>query len=300
MACLWQLTESICRLIRVYYRERLIWMFGEPKTMQTDKKQGVILALTVFAFGFLAWQIVGLIRDSGHRPAHTAAAKSSSAAKPASNTLGHTHAIQGANQHLVQVSSQLPQAANTPSDSQTQYTQLVNQIEVAKMQRQLLQEQAAIAQSRQQIAQVNSQTVNLGGTTDSTLAAANNTAPLKLVYVDNQNDQWAATVSYYGQYQKLGVGSLLPDGSEVLAINNAGVIVKHIGRRELLTFNGMKVLPKTVMAQNTVKPVAPKVATPAAASAPVVAYNEPKPTAVVNNGTPQQKICIKLQPITTV
>lgn len=147
-----------------------------------------------------------------------------------------------------------PPLFNAPMvKSQEEYLKVVNEYELAKMQRRLIEEQAAIAAARRRIVEIDNQTRQLSGNQmNAALANANQTgAPkptevYKLSYVDQQNGQWTATLNYQGSYLEVNTGNQLPDGSRVAGINHEGVILENKGQRQQITFNGA-----VALAQNT-------------------------------------------------
>ena len=202
--------------------------------MKLDKKQRVVLVLTIIALLFLTWQIVDLIRgdvSSAPAPAPQTTTKTAAAAnvpepKPASvKSTGSKD-----NPLRTQIASQ-----------RKEYLQMADQFELAKMQSQLLKQELDIAKTKQQISQTNQSISGISNVSSLGGAEANN-AKLHLVYVGQVNGQWSATVSQGGQYTTVSVGSILPNGSVVSSVNQQGITYRLGGKTLLLGFNGQTVV----------------------------------------------------------
>lgn len=135
---------------------------------------------------------------------------------------------------------------------QQQYIALVNQYELAKMQRQLLDEEVAIAAARQRIAEINQKTQQLTGksfideTTPITAQAdpvnehQQNLSHYQLVYLDHQGDNYTATLVNNGHYQEVSAGLQLADGDQIKQIDTQGVLLQTPDNKAFrLTFNGL-------------------------------------------------------------
>ena len=248
-----------------------------------DKKQTVMLILTVLAFVFLGYQVYQLVSNDVSEstvsetsvsalPALSSTAKTTHVtaqqATTSINPVPHAEAVlptpvpaPAPVRKVIQAAPVAP-VKRTNITSQQAYLKLVNELELAKMKRQLLQEEAAIAQAQNQIAQLHQKTQSLGGamTTRNALVNARNAnvsftgGILQLGYIDHQNQQWSAALSEDNRYFNVTVGSLLPGGLEVVGISHHGVIVKtEQQQREMITFNGTVMLPKRVVAEMPVK-----------------------------------------------
>lgn len=252
--------------------------------MQMDKKQTMMLALTVLAFFFLGYQVYQLISSD----LSTSAQPTSSALVTPSLTtptmVSDNHPVVAeakpfvAATHRVEPEVTSTQVAVTPASSsdahveksdalpaavdheplvrsQKQYLQMLNQYELLKMQRQLLQEQAAMAQARLQIAMLNDQARKLSGNSAPTdnlgvVAPEQTDEKYQLSYIDQQNGQWSASVYHNGVYQVVNVGSWLSDGYQITKISRDGVTIQKNSEQELISFNGMVKLPSVVVAKN--------------------------------------------------
>lgn len=243
--------------------------------MTMDKKQSVMLVLTILAFLFLGYQVYQLVSNDMQEPTQSApqpVVQMQSEALPlAHNAVGsEAHYTQTVVEHGIGAAhgsldrSQSSMGVQLPSRSsaknQQEYLKLVNQFELAKMQRQLLQEQAAIARARHEIVVMNNQTSKISGSDVSAVGSsvnlgavgANNSDPFQLGYLDYQHGSWTAALVRDGRYLNVQPGTLLPGGVKIIAINHKGVIINDKKDRELVSFNGTIALPK-MMAVNTKK-----------------------------------------------
>lgn len=139
--------------------------------------------------------------------------------------------------------------ANTQSNlsaQQLEYLQLVNQYQIVRLQRMILDEQAAMAAARERITQE-------GGNTEP----ANSALPIgdyqtgstdyKLMYIDFQKGQWTATLSKMGQYFEVTTGTLLLDGTRVIGITHQGVILQEGDQKVFLNFFGSKIITDSAL-----------------------------------------------------
>ena len=149
--------------------------------MQMDKKRKTLLVVTLVAFGYLGYQIYGLVsRDVSNRAmvAH---------AYPASP-------LQAASAAPIEV--RVPQAQRSVPKRQPlvkrqkTYLKIVNQYELVKMKRRLLEEEASIAEARHRIAVLNKQTREINaGLSSQTPKVSDVAAQLKTVSVQQLTHQ---------------------------------------------------------------------------------------------------------------
>lgn len=242
--------------------DRSNYQCGEGK-MQMDKKQSSLLALTVLAFGFLGYQVYQLIGSDLSQTVPAAPAAKLVATSPAApsspsvplggGAVAHVNSAPTASTVAPVLASKLP-AVNRPPllKSQQQYLELLNQYELLKMRRQMLEEQAAIAQAQNRIAVLNDQTRKLDVSVNTDASGnynpsprSNNSSTYQLSYIDQQNGQWTASIYHDGVYQVVNQGSLLADGSTVMAISQQGVTIQKQNTRKLISFNGLVNLPSS-------------------------------------------------------
>jgi hypothetical protein len=220
---------------------------------KVEKKQSVTLAATVLTFCFLGYQIYKLVRDD---------VVLTPMATPSEMILTPPQANASVEQHPVVVApAPKVKKLNTSyslSPDQQQYVEIANQYQLAKMKRQLLDEQASVAEEVQRIAEIKAKTRQLQGSTDDALSNDNST--YQLSYVDQKNGQWSATLIKEGQYQEVTIGTLLSDGMKVAAIRAGGVLLQKGSQEEWVTFNGLVAAvqkPVIVHADTPIKPSLP-------------------------------------------
>lgn len=226
--------------------------------MQMDMKQKTLLVLTVAAFGYLGYQVYGLMKgDMGSLlPMVQSAPRYSQHTHLATSNNGP---IQTANAAESVTVSSVPNVIvpspvtlqHAPLEAgQKAYLHMVNQYELAKMKRRLLEERAAISAAQHRIATLNKQTrdidSSLAGSADTYDHTETNTrrnVPYQLSYVDRQNGAWSATLSRSGYYFQVHVGSQLLDGAKVTHISRQGVTLQTGQSREKVTFEGIVAMP---------------------------------------------------------
>ena len=226
--------------------------------MQMDKKQKTLLVITIAAFGYLGYQVYGLVsHDVSSQPTAEQTSRSYQSQMARNSETGPVQTAEAATRNASIQDAAIPQTGNsTPRQAQLQlrplvkaqktYLSMVNQYELAKMKRRLLEERAAIAAAQHRIATLNKQT---RGINDSLLeqpsADYDNAsdphpkAHYQLSYLDNQHGQWTATLNKSGHYHEVSVGTELPDGAKILKIDRQGVTLEKGDQNKLITFDGI-------------------------------------------------------------
>ncbi len=196
-------------------------------------RQKIMLALTLLAAIFLVWQIYTFVHnDVAPGSEASSSSKSAVAAKPLPGP--------DVNAAPSKVIHEVPSAESTNPAlvvQQRQYLELVRQYQITKMKRQILEEQAAVANAQKRISDAGKG--HDYGNLDSLVGAGGLMAGYQLSYVDRQAGQWSATLSENGQYREVHVGSRLADGSRVVSIHSDKVVLRHRqGQKWELTFPG--------------------------------------------------------------
>lgn len=165
-------------------------------------RQKVMLTLTVLAAAFLTWQIYNFVHGNSMG---VQSIKPSTphpiSIKPSANTLPPPPV------------KPLParETSNiTLTSSQQAYLGLVREYQVTKIRRQILEEQAGLANAQKRITDA-SRNVTLAnyGTYGDLMNSDNVGNTYELTYLDRQAGQWTATLNRNGQYQEVHVGSHL-------------------------------------------------------------------------------------------
>lgn len=222
--------------------------------MSMDKKQKTMLVITIIAFGYLGYQIYGLMAgdiDDSPQVAESAHPYSMhttyrDAKEPNHTTLASTVMPQEQAKAAITL-QQAPLEAG-----QKAYLNMVNQYELAKMRRRLLDEQAAIAAAQHRIAVLNKETREVNGNlkdlkennNDVSLVSGDHPGQFQLSYVDRQAGHWSATLNKEGRYYPVHIGSKLVGGSTITDINRQGVTLRMGDKQEKITFDGIKIFPE--------------------------------------------------------
>jgi septal ring-binding cell division protein DamX len=137
-------------------------------------------------------------------------------------------------------------AVNPNSNAQSEYLRLVNEYQVAQMQRMIAEDNEAIAIARRNAAQAMQDTSKLVGgdpgamTMDNSSPADQNTTDYSLVYTGQQgNGGWTATLKKDGRSYDVIMGGQLPDGSQVSSIDENGVLLMQGNNKKFITFSGV-------------------------------------------------------------
>ncbi len=214
-------------------------------------RQKIMLGLTLLAAIFLVWQIYTFVHNDA-APGSESSSSSKSAAAGKKPLPGPD-----ANATPSKVIHELPSAENTNPAlvvQQRQYLELVRQYQITKMRRQILEEQAAVANAQKRITDAGKG--HDYGNLDSLVSAGGLIAGYQLSYVDRQAGQWSATVSENGQYREVHVGSRLADGSRVVSIHSDKVVLRHRqGQKWELTFPGSPNVDENAVTPSTKKSI---------------------------------------------
>ncbi len=207
-------------------------------------RQRVMLVLTILAAAFLTWQIYNFVHGNSPliSPPKTMGAKTSApVSMTASKTVTLATPAKAENNTFSPVVQPLPTelAASDLSPRQQEYLNLVREYQITKMKRQILEEQAGLANAKKRIADAGKGNVVVAGYDNS---FAENPLPLsnyQLMYVDRQAGQWTATLNQGGQYIEVHLGTRLADGSIITSIDEKEVTVRSVsGRTSELSFPG--------------------------------------------------------------
>lgn len=251
-------------------------------------RQKVMLALTILAALFLTWQIYNFVRGpvSPVQASIPAPLATVSPAPPAA---------------ALHVVAQLP--VNNPSyasmvNNQQEYLNMVRDYQVAKMKRQILEEQAGIATAQKRISEARGSD-NFGSMEGTVSAVSYGGAGYQLAYLDRQAGRWTATLSQGGQYKEVYVGTRLGDGATVASITDRGVVLHPVrGKNLVLSFQGSVNVEVSVPASKVKQKSTPVVASlPASAPASAPA-SVPAPAPASANNSNNAKIAKMLGMVT--
>lgn len=175
--------------------------------------------------------------------AQTVSNNASSTNPAALQTMQSAPAVQQQRPAMNPVSAAAPATNTMPmpmlSAQQQQYLNLLNQYQMLRMQRQIVNEKAAIIAAEEKIAEASQKagSIHQGAYTDDLNASQSGT--YKLIYVDNQAGQWTATLSRAGQYYEVVAGDTLPDGTRITRVSRSGVEMIYQKQPYILSFYGM-------------------------------------------------------------
>lgn len=123
-----------------------------------------------------------------------------------------------------------------------EYIQMVNDYQLAQMQKKLADVNAQLAQAKlkeaQSIAKATQQNVSVTTTSTHHTASLGTAAVLRyysLLYVSYVNNHWTATLRYAGRLHNVYIGSQFVDGTSVRVIDRNGVVLERNGVSQYLT-----------------------------------------------------------------
>lgn len=203
--------------------------------MKFDTRQKTVLILLILAVMILIWQAMQFYSNRNTVAVTTGQTANNNAPNisgvPANNM---SASAEGA-------------AVNPNSNAQSEYLRLVNEYQVAQLQRMIAEDNEAIAVARRNAAQAMQDTSKLVGGDPGALTMDNNsssmdqnTSDYSLVYTGQQgNGDWTATLKKDGRTYDVITGGQLPDGSQVSAIDENGVLLIQGNNKKLITFSGI-------------------------------------------------------------
>ena len=245
-------------------------------------RQKVMLALTILAAVFLAWQIYHFIQGNA-APVQPSAAPVAAAALPVS-TLPPPVVVR-----------QLPASAPVLTPRQREYLNLVREYQITKMERQILEEKAGLANAQKRISDSGTNNSLSGASGIGTSMYSNENNDYQLAYIDRQAGQWSATLNQGEVYKEVHVGTRLENGSKVLSINGNRVVLSLVkGKKLVLTFQGSVNVDNETPAY-TVKAKTPvKNAQPVANAVLLFPFPLPLPAMRAVRAPPMAKAMLKL------
>ncbi len=201
-------------------------------------RQKIMLALTFLAALFLGWQIYNFAHTQTPTATHPVAngtntnPPSTPASLPATAALPPPQVVN----HLP------PSVATNPyaEMEQHEYLDLVRQYQIAKMKRQILEEEAGVANAQKNISDAG-KGQNLQGPGAQPFSGYElgvKQEGYQLSYLDRQAGQWVATLNQNGQYFEVHIGAVLENGWRVSSISRSGVVLRKGEQKQILGFQG--------------------------------------------------------------
>lgn len=215
-----------------------------------SQKRTLLWVIFIVVIVILIWQVVAMFRGGS-------SSKSAPAPQPQPMpTLASTPAVSAsapvASMPLVAKAPvvAVPAQNNTSFDplgglnspEQRRYLQMLSEYQLLQIQAQIVQVKLAIAQSQANMQKLQ----NNGATTASNSGQAVSVAPvdtlnpparpqLTLKYIGQVNGAWSAMIQFGDTVQAVSVGSVLPSGETVVAIQQNAVVLNNHGRMMRLT-----------------------------------------------------------------
>ncbi|MCD6055048.1 MAG: hypothetical protein K0R12_10 [Gammaproteobacteria bacterium] len=256
--------------------------------MALAKKQKIMIPLVIAAFAFLGWEAYQLLGgDSDYTvpstPAPIARPKAPVPAvqAPNNNDEASTPGMQQPDVNntpaaTTPVSVNKPvstkpsasAAENLPVDSteeednqkafiqaqqarEQQYIQMVNDYQLAEMQKKLADANAQLAQSKlkeaQSVAKASQQNIAVNQASTGVGAGNNPLQNYSLLYVSYIDGHWTGTLRYQGRLHNVYIGSQFADGTSVRVIDRNGVVLSYKDQSRYLTIP----IPMTTSGDNT-------------------------------------------------
>lgn len=218
-----------------------------------DQRQKILLGILVVVLLILIWQLHDIFSSkSVVTPPVKSAVVANNTGAPTQDAINR-----------VSTTPSSPGAAadvDPTTNSQAEYLRLVNEYQMAQLQRMIAEDNEAIAVAKRNAAQAMADTAQSAGgsmadassSSDDDQASSNTYV---LVYTGQQSDgQWTATLKKNGQSYDVVPGRQLPDGSQVTSIDENGVLLsQNQGASKLLvTFSGATVITNNGPQSNNV------------------------------------------------
>lgn len=214
-----------------------------------DKRQKILISLLAVVVLVLIWQVYGLFANDKSVITGEVAKGDRPVAPTINNRLLLNNQTVRGNQPIAPTAGAAT-AVDPATNSQAEYLRLVNEYQMAQLQRMIAEDNEAIAVAKRNAAQAMSDTAKMAGSADSLVASSSddnngdqdNSNTYSLVYTGQQNDgQWTATLKKNGQTYDVIPGRQLPDGSQVTSIDENGVLLNQAQNagKLLVTFSGV-------------------------------------------------------------
>lgn len=227
-----------------------------------DKRQKLILIGLGIVTVILLWQIYSLIHET--QPLAPASKVAVLPTKAPIQPLGSVPRPVQMPSPAAGAPAAVDPAASTQDD---EYMRLVREYQMAQIQRMIAEDNQAIAIAKRNAAQAMAETTKLVGGGSISMSNDDNdqAAPghYQLVYTGQQEGgAWTATLKKDGRTYDVIIGKQLPDGSDVVTIDENGVLLSQQqgAIKKLVTFSGeMQVNAKKaeIPANSTATPAVP-------------------------------------------
>jgi predicted transcriptional regulator len=228
--------------------------------MNLDKKQKILIPVTVVVLGILGWQIYGFM---GENSASTRAAKSG-AMRPVADSVARVNRVianneagpEASSKPAAIISEQDKQRLKDVSQSDAEYLKLIQEYQLLQVQRRIAEDTRAIAVAKLETVKALAEASKFGGSGNSgphTVSMGSMDTDYKLVFTGQEAGQWTATLKMNDQLMDVVTGTTLPDGYKVTAVDGDAVTLQRADKQKIISFLGVNESQVPKQAENITK-----------------------------------------------
>lgn len=212
--------------------------------MHLDRKQKILLPVTVVVLGVLGWQLYGLLGTHSNKNTQLPSAYGASSALVAESAAIPAMPVSSStNTASSLVSEQDRDRLRAVSADDTEYLKLVQEYQLLQIQRRIAEDARAIAIAKLETARAVAETTKVGGVSNFTNGlerpTVNSEHDYKLVFTGQEAGQWTATLKINEQLIDVVPGTVLPDGYKVISVEGDNVIMQNGGFQRQVSFLGI-------------------------------------------------------------
>jgi hypothetical protein len=233
-------------------------MANKTRALAMSTRQKITAVLVVIVILIVGWQAIGIFKGSDASPG-TANLSTASSAGPINNTQPPPQAVPTVPKPAALTPAQA-ELVRLQQETQAKYIAALNELQMLKIERDIAENQREIMKAKQDtvIAQKGivellapptvggaSYQQNLVTPTSTTSANENNGAAQQtlsaevkysVISVSQLQNKWSAVLGYQNNLYSVSIGDILPpDGSKVVAIGKAGVVLEKDGTRKTVS-----------------------------------------------------------------
>ena len=259
----------------------------------TTRQKILIPTLAIVAI-LLIWQLYLMVLDRYPVDNPFTRSKELSLSSPDSTPVIHLPE-KSVNDPVTGSNSDPKTVVNSPDpearQQQSAYLQLVSEYQIAQIKRMIARDYEDIAVANRNTAKAMLEISNMTGTKTipqvslNSMPQSNPDQDYRLVYTSREGGEWGATLRYQGKLLDINVGTVLPDGAKVIAIDSTSVALGTDDKQLLISFLGTTDIttkpsanatsstvqdqkqPPAISATKIIKPI--QVSTPDAISKPI-------------------------------
>lgn len=223
--------------------------------MNLDRKQKILLPITIVVLGILGWQLYGLLgthteNNMSRKSVPMAPTFPTGNSAATNNTVTELAERQAATSvkdkpslSSAAISEQDKDRLRAVSANDTEYLKLIQEYQLLQIQRRIAEDTRAIAIAKLETAKAVVETNKFAGVNNfnSGIDATGSSVDhdYKLVFTGQEAGQWTATLKINDQLMDVVPGTTLPDGYKVTTVDGDSVIIQKGSKQKTVNFLGV-------------------------------------------------------------